>query len=390
VKKVMILGGGISGVAAAIAFRKRGFDVELVSERDYLFIYPLSIWVPVGTTEFCDVTLPLSKLAGKHGFSVTIDRVVAIDATRDSITLERGGVRCDIDIFVVALGAGKTTHDGVEHTLSICGAPEQSTMLRERIDTLIAQGHGRVAFGFGGNPKDPSGVRGGPGFELFFNLHHKLVKLGIRDRFEMTFFAPMPTPGAKMGDKAVAMMNRMFTEKQFNRRYGKRIARFEKDGIVFEDESKLASDLVMFIPAGEGHAVVKSSDLPLNDAGFIRIDDYCRVVGVSGWYAVGDAAALEGPEWRAKQGHIAEFMAECAANNCGAEHLELEEPMKGYQEHLNLLCVMDTGDGAGFIFRNGHRQISIPLPLVGHWLKKGWGHYYKLSKLGRIPRIPGL
>lgn len=386
----MILGGGISGVAAAIAFRKRGFDVELVSERDYLFIYPISIWIPVGTAEFDDVTLPLSKLAGRHGFSLTIDRVVAIDATRDSITLERGGLRSDVDIFVIALGAGKVKHIGIEHTLSICGAPEQSTRLRERIDALIAQGHGRVAIGFGGNPKDPSGVRGGPGFELLFNLNHKLERLGLRARFEMTFFAPMPTPGAKMGEKAVAMVDRMFTEKKINRRYGQKIDRFEKDGVIFEDGSKLASDLTMFIPAGEGLDVVKASDLPLNDAGFIRIDDYCRVTGARGWYAVGDAAALEGPEWKAKQGHIAEFMVDCAANNCGVEHLGLEEPMKGYQEHLNVLCVMDTGDGAGFVFRNGHKQMFIPLPLVGHWLKKGWGHYYKLSKLGRIPQIPGM
>jgi sulfide:quinone oxidoreductase len=32
----------------------------------------------------------------------------------------------------------------------------------------------------------------------------------------------------------------------------------------------------------------------------------------------------------------------------------------------------------------------IPLPLVGHWLKKGWGAYYKLSKKGLVPRIPGM
>jgi len=389
-KKVLILGGGISGIASAIAFRKRGFEVEVVSERDYLFIYPIAIWIPVGTAKFNDVAFPLSRLAQKHQFTLTIDRVTGIDATRDTITLAKGGARSDADIVVIALGAGKVKHDGIEHTLSICGAPEQSMQLRERIDALIDRGHGKIAFGFGGNPKDPSGVRGGPGFELFFNLHHKLTKLGIRDRFEMTFFAPMETPGAKMGEKAVSMMNVMFTKKNFNRRYGKKIERFEKDAVVFGDGSRLESDLTMFIPAGEGHEVIKASDLPKNDAGFVRIDDYCRISGVSSWFAVGDSAALEGPDWKAKQGHIAEFMAECAANNCAIEHLGFEEPMKGYQEHLNVLCVMDTGDGAGFVYRNGHRQMFIPLPVVGHWLKKGWGHYFKLTKMERIPRIPGL
>jgi len=49
---------------------------------------------------------------------------------------------------------------------------------------------------------------------------------------------------------------------------------------------------------------VKASDLPRNEAGFVRIDAGCAVPGFPGVWAVGDAAALEGPEWRAKQGHV--------------------------------------------------------------------------------------
>ena len=390
VKKALVLGGGISGVAAAIAFRKRGFSVEMVTDRDYLFIYPISIWIPVGSAAFDDVAIPLPELAEKQAFKLTIDRVVRIDAASNSITLEKGGLRSDADIVVIALGSGKVEHEGIGDTLSICGNPEQSVQLRERINALVERGHGKIAFGFGGNPKDPSGVRGGPAFELFFNLHHKLSKLGIRDRFEMTFFAPMQVPGARMGEKAVMKMDAMFNAKKFNRKFGQKIRHFAKDGIVFEDGSQLESDLTMFIPAAQGHSVVKSSDLPLTEAGYVKIDDFCRVSGVGCWYAVGDTAGLEGPDWKAKQGHIAEFMAECAANNCGVEHLGLEAPMIGYREHLNILCVMDTGDGAGFVYRDEYRQMFLPLPVVGHWLKQGWGRYYKLTKMGRIPRIPGL
>jgi len=390
VKKVLILGGGIAGVESAIAFCKKGFRVELVSDRDFLFIYPISIWIPVGTTRFEDVAFPLSKIARKHGFELTIDRVTALDGADRSVTLENGGLRRDADIVVIALGSGKTMLEGIEHTFSICGTPEQSLQLKEKIDALIQRGHGKIAFGFGGNPKDPSGVRGGPGFELFFNLDHQLRKLGIRERFEMTFFAPMATPGAKMGDKAMKRIDSMFKSRKFRQHYGRKIVRFEKDGIVFEYGSRVQSDLTMFISAGEGLELAKSSNLPLNAAGFIRIDDFCRVTGVPGWYAVGDAAAIEGPDWKAKQGHVAELMAGCAAGNCAVEHLGRHGEMMGYREHLNVLCVMDTGDGAGFIYRDDHKQLFIPMPIVGHWLKKGWGHYYKLTKMGRIPRIPGM
>jgi sulfide:quinone oxidoreductase len=41
---------------------------------------------------------------------------------------------------------------------------------------------------------------------------------------------------------------------------------------------------------------------------------------------------------------------------------------------------MDTGNGAAIAYRKGNRDLIIPLPIVGHWLKKAWGIYYKLSK----------
>ncbi len=380
-KKALILGGGIAGVAAAIAFRKKGFEVELVSERDYLFIYPISIWIPLGTVAFKDVLMPLSALAGKHGFSLTIDKVIALDGRQKTVTFEKGGLRQAQPIVVVALGASKLKPEGIEHTFSICGKPEESLLLKKKIEELVARGNGKIAFGFGGNPKDPSGVRGGPAFELFFNLHHHLKKLGIRNRFEMTFFAPMADPGARMGKKALSALYGMFKANNFKAHYGKKICRFEPDGIVFEDQSKLQSDLTMFIAAGDGHETVQASNLPQNDAGFIRIDNFCRIEGISGWYAAGDVAALDGPDWKAKQGHLAELMARNAACNASIEHLSQKGEMKGYQEHLNILCVMDMGDGAGFVYKNSIRELFIPMPVVGHWLKKGWGYYYKLSKM---------
>jgi sulfide:quinone oxidoreductase len=387
--KILIIGGGIAGIEAAIYYRKEGFDVELISDRSYLFIYPISIWIPVGISTFDNVTLSLDKLAARHGFTLTIDRVLSINANQKMITLENGGER-RVEHLVIALGSGKMKHSGIEHTLSICGAPEQSLLLKAKIDALIKKGSGKIAFGFGGNPNDPSGVRGGPGFELFFNLHHQLSKLGIRDKFEMTFFAPMPQPGARMGEKALRLMETLFKRNRFNSRYGKKITRFEENSVIFEDGSTLESDLTMFIPAGDALPFIKESDLPQNNAGFIRINNFCEIEGVAGWYAIGDAAALEGPDWKAKQGHIAEVMARNAAHNCAINLGIKSGEKKGYKEHINILCMMDMGNGAGFVLRDERKATLIPLPIIGHWMKIGWGWYYKMSKMGYIPRIPGI
>ena len=393
-KKVLILGGGFAGVEAAIFLRKEGFRVTLISNRDYFYIYPTSIWIPTGESRFKDICIPLADLQKAHGFELIIDEVTEIKSKENKVYCANDTY--EYEFLVVAMGSGKMKHEGSEHFLSICGAPEDSLKIKEKIDALIQKGSGKIAMGFGGNPKDPSNVRGGPAFEVLFNVHNHLERLGIRENFELTFFAPMPEPGARLGKQALKMMDIMFNKLDIKKHFGKKITKFEADGIIFEDESKLESDFTMFIPAGNGHDVFAKSDLPLNEAGLIRINDYCEVehdfddsTTINNVFAIGDSVALQGPDWRAKQGHVAEVMARNVAFNIKQIVLGSDE-RKGYEEHINILCVMDSGDGAAFVYRNHRGGKMIPMPVVGHWLKKGWGWYCRNSKLGRIPRIPGM
>jgi sulfide:quinone oxidoreductase len=387
-KHVLILGGGFAGVQTAIELEKsKKFKVTLVSDRDFLYIYPISIWVPVRNAEFEDVKVPLEKIRKEYPFELVIDTVKEIDANDHTVICSNQ--KLSYDYLVVAFGADKMKHKGVENTLSICGKPEISLAIREGIDQLVAKGNGKIAIGFGGNPKDKSAVRGGPGFELMFNIHNMLKKKKIRERFDLTFFAPMEEPGARMGQNALPMLNKMFDQYKIGKRFGKKITEFEPNAVVFEDQTKLEADLILFIPASAGHSVLQNSDLPLTEAGFIKIDNFCQVNGLKDVYAIGDIAAIEGPEWIAKQGHIAELMGRNAAHNILVEEGQSGDK-KGYQNELNILCVMDTGNGAAFVFRNDKKSFIIPLPVVGHWMKKGWGVYSKWTKVGKFPRLPGL
>lgn len=388
-KNILILGGGFAGVEAAIFLKKEGFDVTMISNRDYFYIYPTSIWVPTGESKFEDICVPLKEIADSHGFEVIVDEVQKIESKNSSVVCK--DETYEYNNLIVAMGSGKMKHEGSENFLSICGAPEDSIKIKQKIDELIKKGSGKIAMGFGGNPKDPSNVRGGPAFEVMFNVHNQLKKLGIRDKFELTFFAPMAEPGKRMGEKALKMMDMFFGRLNIDQHFGKKITRFEEDGIIFEDDSKLESDFTMFIPAGDGHTVFEKSDLPLNEAGLVVINDFCEVEikDIDNVYAIGDSVALEGPDWRAKQGHIAEVMARNVAYNI-ENKLKGNDNKKGYKDHLNILCVMDSGDGAAFVYRDHKGGKMIPMPIVGHWLKKGWGWYCRNSKLGNIPRIPGM
>ncbi len=381
-KQVIILGGGFAGIETAIALQKsKQFKVTLVSDRDFLYLYPISIWVPVRLKEFKDVKVPLSKIQKRYPFEVIIDTVKEIHAADRQVICQNQVL--SYDYLVVAFGADKMKHKGIENTLSICGKPEVSVSIRDGIDELIKKGSGKIAIGFGGNPKDKSAVRGGPAFELIFNLHNMLKKRKIRDNYELTFFAPMESPGAKMGKNSMAMIDKLFGKYNIAKRIGKKITDFEPKAVVFEDGSKLASDLILFIPASAGHHVLQSSDLPLSEAGFVRIDTSCLVHGFTDVYAIGDISSMEGPDWIAKQGHVAELMGRTAAYNIRSAETGSGKK-KHYHESPNIICVMDTGNGAAFVFRNDKKSFIIPMPLVGHWMKRGWGTYSKITKVGLL------
>jgi sulfide:quinone oxidoreductase len=386
-RNALVLGGGFAGLEAAIHLRKAGLDVTLVSNRSFLFVYPTSIWVVTGERQFQDVCLDLADTARRHGFRFVLGEVQAVSGARRSATVN--GEEISADHLVLAIGGDRLKPKGIEHTSTIGGDPQAAVRTRTALDALLVGGGGRIAMGFGGNPKDGSAVRGGPVFELMFNVDTLLRRRGIRDRFELTFFAPMASPGERMGKKAVAAIQSMFGRLGIGMRFGKKIASFDPGGVVFEDASRLDADLVVFLPAGEGHAVLKGSDLPRNEAGFVETDDGCAVPGFEGVWAIGDSAALRGPPWRAKQGHLAEVMARVAAANVAAASAGRPE-RQSYLPHVGITCLLDMGNGAAYVHRDAETERMVPLPVVGHWLKKGWGAYFKLSKRKLVPRLPGM
>ena len=147
----------------------------------------------------------------------------------------------------------------------------------------------------------------------------------------------------------------------------------------------------MFLPAGEGHPAVKASDLPTNEAGFVAMRRGLR--GARACPASGPSATpprSQGPDWRAKQGHLAEVMARVAASEHRGRRRRASPERESYLPHVGITCLLDMGNGAAYVHRDDATERMVPLPVVGHWLKKGWGAYFKLSKKRVVPRLPGM
>ena len=138
-KKVLVLGGGFAGLQTAIALQKNGgFEITLVSDRDYLYLFPISIWIPVHMKEFNDVKVPLAKIQKRYPFKLVLDKVIEIHTRENKVVCENHSLT--YDYLVVAFGAEKLQHQGMGHTLSICGKPEMALEIRNKIDELVQKG----------------------------------------------------------------------------------------------------------------------------------------------------------------------------------------------------------------------------------------------------------
>ncbi|MEN8129541.1 MAG: hypothetical protein ABFS45_04970 [Pseudomonadota bacterium] len=94
----------------------------------------------------------MADLQQAHGSTWIKDEVVTIKTTEHKVICKKQELG-DYDYLVIALGAGKMKYTGIEHTFSICGKPEGSLEMRDKIDALISKGSGKIAMGFGSNPK---------------------------------------------------------------------------------------------------------------------------------------------------------------------------------------------------------------------------------------------
>jgi len=132
---IVVLGGGFAGVESVYHLSKLGHRVTLVSDREYCFIYPISIWIPVGKIKFDDVKLPLKDLQKVHKFNLIIDKVESIVSKENKVILSKQTI--EYDYLIIAFGSSKLAIEGMrEHTFSTCGKPDSLLEMKRLVFQL--------------------------------------------------------------------------------------------------------------------------------------------------------------------------------------------------------------------------------------------------------------
>ncbi len=362
--RVTIIGSGFAALTAVRNLRNADpkVGIDLVSPRAELVYYPGTIWIPTGKREPEDLVVPLDRFFER--MRVTHHATHATGLSEDGRTVRTESGELANDGLIIACGGQFLKKlPGIEHSFLPCGGPQEITRLRDRLHTMES---GSIAFGFAGNPKEPSAMRGGPVFEFLFGIDTWLRKQDRRDRFTLHFFSPAEKPGQRLGGKAVDRLLEEMQKRGIRTHLGRKPKRFSEDGVETETE-RFAADLILFMPGMTGNDWFDETTLPRSDGGMIRADRHCRVDGFERVYVAGDAGSFPGPGWMPKQAHMADLQAEAAATNLLAE---LAGKPVAATFKSELMCIVDQYDRGILVTRSEKANRVLPPLRAMHWAKR--------------------
>ena len=361
--KITVAGAGFAALTGIKELRKQLPDAELtlVAPKAEFIYLPSLIWVPFGMRSGDDLRFDIQPLLKRLNVSFVQGSVTGISDDGRVLKTDNGEVENDA-LLIATGGRFIKKLPGIENAITICEGIDAAESMGEKIN---AMSQGTVALGFGGNPKEPSAMRGGPMFEILFGLDSWLRKQGKRDKIKLVFFNPAPQPGKRLGEKAVKGLLAEMKKRGIDTQLGHKIQSFENN-IVKTEGGEIAADLILFMPGMTGPAWVQRSPLPLSEGGFIKADRMAQVAGMQRVYVAGDAGSYPGPDWMPKQAHMADLQAKAAVNNI---KLNLAGKDASEQFKVELICIVDTLDKGILVYRDESRGIVLPAMTPMHWAK---------------------
>jgi sulfide:quinone oxidoreductase len=368
--QITVAGAGFAALTGIRELRKKIPEAQLtlVAPKPEFVYYPSLIWVPYGMRSGDDLRYDIRPLLKK--LDVGYVQAPATGIWEDGRVLHTSEGELENDALLIATGGRYIRKlPGIEHTLTICEGIEAAEKMGQRLRELDS---GTIAMGFGGNPKEPAAMRGGPMFELLFGLETWLRKEGKRDQFKLVFFTPAPRPGQRLGDKAVDKLLAEMKKRNIETHLGHKMKGFEEDKVITEG-GEIPADLIMFMPGMTGPAWMQGSPLPVSPGGMIPADRHCQVEGMERVYVAGDAGSFPGPEWMPKQAHMADLQAQAAVKNIA---LNLQGKAATEQFKVELLCIIDTLEKGMLVYRGEKRGMALPAMRPLHWAKKAFERTY--------------
>jgi NADH dehydrogenase len=304
-KRIVIVGGGFAGVAAARALKRCDADVVLIDQRNHHIFQPLLYQVATAVLAPSDIAAPIRRLAEKQkNVSVVLAEVTGVDLNSRSVDASCPGVgirKIKFDYLVIATGMRpsyfghdefaeyapglKTLGDAETIRAKILSAYEVADATddeneRARQMTFVLVGAG------------PTGV------ELAASMA-QLAAVTLRGQFRRIDPAKssiivieggkriLPTFAERLAKKAARRLEKLGVKIVT----GVKVEKVDENGVV-ADGKRIPSATVLWTAGVTPSPIVKLLGTKTDRAGRVLVGPFMNVQDVAGVFVVGDASSV--------------------------------------------------------------------------------------------------
>jgi sulfide:quinone oxidoreductase len=340
-RRVLIAGAGVAALEALLALRHLAGDrveVDLLAPTPDFVYRPLTVLEPFEGGEA--PRLSLGKILRDLGAGHVFDGLAGVDSQRRTVKTTNGE-EYGYETLVVATGARP-----VEALSGALTFPGRASVQDYR-QLLAGLEHGElrsIAFAVPGETTWAL-----PLYELALLTASWLAERSAPPA-RLTVATPERAPLAAFGERASAVVADLLAERAVELHPGVAPASAGADGLTLADGRLLPADRVVALPRLMGPAI---EGLPVDDSGFVPVDEHGRVRGLEDVYAAGDVTTSP-----VKQGGLAaqqaDAVAESIAESVGA-------PVRPTPHRPVLRGILLTGDEPAHLHSDvrGDRQRSI-------------------------------
>ncbi len=357
--RVVIVGGGLGGLACAHRLAKHGggLDVQLVDRSAEHRFPPSFPWVVVGKRrgEAGEVSRPLASIV-RQGVGFTQAEVTGIDLDRCSISTISGEIPYDRLVLAPGATLSPESVEGLAETAHGFYTLPDAMRLRA---ALARFGGGRVLIAVVATPYRSLAAP----YEAAFLIEDFLRKAGVAARLDVVTAEPRPIPVAdrKVGERVAEMLERRGIGLQANRSLesvdpAAGEARFGDGSEPF--------DLLIAVPPHRAPRFVAESPLAGPD-GWIQAEPF-SLGAHSNVHAIGDVTEIElaGGSKLPKAGVLAQAQAAVVADNLTAATTG-RRPRREFDGSLHYY--LDVGSGRaigakGLFYRDPRGRVRLRRP----------------------------
>src|SRR6516162_8261881 len=304
-KRVVIIGGGFAGIAAAHALRHADAEIVLVDRRNHHIFQPLLYQVATAVLSPAEIAAPIRQMEAKQqNATILLAEVTAVDVASRTIEAASPGagvLKIMFDYLVVATGMRpsyfghdefaryapglKSLGDAETMRAKILGAFELAATTedeneRARQMTFVLVGAG------------PSGV------ELAGSLAH-LVKVTLRGNFHridpskstIILLDASSRVLPSFAESVSRRVTRRLTKLGVKVMTGVKVEMVDEQGVV-AGGNRIPSATVLWTAGVAASPIPKMLGTKTDRAGRALVDPFMKVVDAPGVFVVGDAASV--------------------------------------------------------------------------------------------------